>query len=70
MSNAGFEAVNLWVLEQNALAIAFYETRGLAVESGIKRRVALGGAEFVEIRLQKRLAGNNHLEIVQSRLQF
>ena len=59
LSGAGFDVVSLWVLKQNVQAIAFYETRGLAVDSGVERTVALGGAELVEIRLQKRLAAGN-----------
>ena len=59
LSGAGFDAVNLWVLKQNAQAIAFYEARGLAVESWVERTVTLGGAELVEIRLQKRLGGQS-----------
>ena len=55
LRTCGFSDVTLWVLKQNAHAIAFYESIGLAIEPGIEKTITLGGATVVEVRLRKRL---------------
>lgn len=52
---AGFSDITLWVLKENAQAIAFYESIGLVVEPGSEKAILIGGAELLEIRLRKRL---------------
>jgi ribosomal protein S18 acetylase RimI-like enzyme len=54
---AGFSAATLWVLRDNAQAIAFYRSIGFLVEPGRAQTVRLGGADLVEIRLRKELSG-------------
>lgn len=55
---AGFLDITLWVLKENAPAIAFYESIGLVVEPGDEKAVVFGGATLLEIRLRKRLVSN------------
>jgi ribosomal protein S18 acetylase RimI-like enzyme len=54
---SGFSEITLWVLKENAQAIAFYESIGLAIEPGSEKTITRGGAELLEIRLRKRLGG-------------
>jgi ribosomal protein S18 acetylase RimI-like enzyme len=49
---SGFSEVTLWVLKENARAIAFYESSGLAIESGSEKTITQGGAQLLEIRLR------------------
>jgi len=51
---SGFSDVTLWVLQNNARALAFYRSNGFVVD-GIEKTVELGGTELVEIRLRKAL---------------
>ena len=53
---SGFSEVTLWVLEDNAPAIAFYEVLGFAIERGSSKTITRGGAHLQEIRLRKVLA--------------
>jgi hypothetical protein len=57
LGTSGFSDITLWVLKENAQAIAFYMSLGLAVEPGGEKTMTLGGAELLEIRLRKRLGG-------------
>jgi len=54
LRRSGFSDVTLWVLRDNAGALAFYRSNGF-VDDGIEKTVELGGAELVEIRLRKGL---------------
>jgi len=56
LRGSGFSAVTLWVLKENAKALAFYRSNGFVVD-GIQKAVELGGTELVEIRLRKALGG-------------
>jgi ribosomal protein S18 acetylase RimI-like enzyme len=60
---SGFWDITLWVLKENAKAIAFYESIGLVVEPNSERAIRIGGAELPEIRLHKRL-GDSAAKIV------
>jgi L-amino acid N-acyltransferase YncA len=55
LRRAGFSDVTLWVLKDNAGALAFYHSNGFVVD-GNEKTVELGGTKLVEIRLRKRLA--------------
>lgn len=57
VDTSGFAEITLWVLKENAQAIAFYESIGLAIEPSSEKTITLGGAELIEIRLRKRLGG-------------
>ena len=57
LSASGFSELTLWVLKENARAIAFYESNGLAIDPGSEKTITQGGAELLEIRLRKRLGG-------------
>ena len=48
---AGFSAVSLWVLEQNARAIGFYSSAGFAVEADSAKEFELGGRTVREVRM-------------------
>jgi len=52
---AGFLDITLWVLKENAQAIAFYESIGLVVEPDGEKAIVIGGTALLEIRLRKRL---------------
>jgi ribosomal protein S18 acetylase RimI-like enzyme len=54
---SGFSEITLWVLKDNAPAIAFYESIGLVIEPGGEKAITMGGAELLEIRLRKQLGG-------------
>jgi len=54
---SGCSGVTLWVLKENARAIAFYESIGLAIEPGLEKAIAMGGTELLEIRLRKQIGG-------------
>ncbi len=56
LRRAGFSDVTLWVLQDNAGALAFYRSNGFVVD-GIEKPVELGGTELVEVRLRKGLGG-------------
>jgi len=56
LRRSGFSDITLWVLQDNAGALAFYRSNGFVVD-GIEKTVELGGAELVEIRLRKGLGG-------------
>lgn len=47
----GFSSISLWVLEQNARAIAFYSTAGFSVEYGSQKEFELGGTKVREVRM-------------------
>jgi ribosomal protein S18 acetylase RimI-like enzyme len=55
LSASGFSEITLWVLKENARAIAFYEATGMAIEPGSEKTISRGGAELLEIRLRKHL---------------
>ena len=57
LETAGFSDITLWVFRENAQAIAFYESIGLAIEPGGEKTMTWGGVELFEIRLRKRLGG-------------
>ena len=57
MGASGFSEITLWVLKENAQAIAFYERNGLVIEPGREQAITQGGAQLLEIRLRKRLGG-------------
>ena len=52
---AGFLDITLWVLKENARAIAFYESIGFVVEPDGEKSIVFGGTTLLEIRLRKRL---------------
>jgi ribosomal protein S18 acetylase RimI-like enzyme len=52
---SGFSAATLWVLRDNAQAIAFYRSIGFLMDPGRETTVTLGGAALVEIRLRTEL---------------
>ena len=54
---SGFSEITLWVLKENARAIAFYEANGFAIDPGSEKTITQGGVELREIRLRKRLDG-------------
>jgi ribosomal protein S18 acetylase RimI-like enzyme len=56
LRRSGFSDVTLWVLRDNAGALAFYRSNGF-VDDGLEKTVELGGTELVEIRLRKGLGG-------------
>ncbi len=55
LRRAGYSEVTVWVLQDNAPAIAFYRTNGFVADAGIEKTASIGGAALVEIRLRKRL---------------
>ena len=57
LRTVGFSEVTLWVLKENAQAIAFYESNGFIIEPGREKAITRGGAELLEIRLRKRFGG-------------
>ena len=65
LRRAGFSDVTLWVLRDNAAALAFYRSNGF-VDDGIEKTVELGGTGLVEIRLRKGL-GHKHAEAPSTR---
>jgi GNAT superfamily N-acetyltransferase len=52
MSDAGFSAASLWVLDTNVRAIAFYEAAGWLRDSATKDAV-VGGAPIRELRYRR-----------------
>jgi ribosomal protein S18 acetylase RimI-like enzyme len=48
--------VSVWVLEDNAAAIAFYRHHGFSTTPEASKMIIRGGAELNEIKLWKRLA--------------
>jgi ribosomal protein S18 acetylase RimI-like enzyme len=56
LRRSGFSDVTLWVLQDNAGALAFYRSNGCVVD-GIEKTFAVGGVELIEIRLRKGLGG-------------
>jgi ribosomal protein S18 acetylase RimI-like enzyme len=56
LRRSGFSDVTLWVLQDNAGALAFYSSNGFAAD-GIEKTIEIGGTELVEIRLRKALGG-------------
>ena len=56
LKRSGFSDVTLWVLQENAGALAFYRSNGFVVD-GLEKTIELGGTELVEIRLRKGLVG-------------
>ena len=54
---SGFSELTLWVLKENARAIAFYNSNGLTVDTDSEKTIIQGGAELLEIRLRKQLGG-------------
>jgi ribosomal protein S18 acetylase RimI-like enzyme len=57
LTRAGFLEVTLWVLKDNTRAIGFYRANGFTVDPGVEKAIELGGAEVIEVRLRKPLAG-------------
>jgi ribosomal protein S18 acetylase RimI-like enzyme len=57
LGGSGFSEITLWVLKDNAQAIAFYESIGFLIEPSSEKTITRGGAELLEIRLRKRLGG-------------
>jgi ribosomal protein S18 acetylase RimI-like enzyme len=55
LRRSGFSDVTLWVLHDNAGAVAFYCSNGFVVD-GVEKKVEFGGTELVEIRLWKGLS--------------
>lgn len=51
LRRSGFADVTLWVLQDNAGALAFYRSNGFVVD-GIEKTVEFSGTELVEIRLR------------------
>jgi len=50
----GFTALSLWVLEDNAIARAFYEARGYRPE-GARKIITIGGEELLHCRYERRI---------------
>jgi ribosomal protein S18 acetylase RimI-like enzyme len=61
LSASGFSEITLWVLKENARAIAFYASNGFAVDPGSEKTITQDGAELLEIRLRKKLGGSHPL---------
>jgi ribosomal protein S18 acetylase RimI-like enzyme len=57
LNASGFSEITLWVLKENARAIAFYESNALTIDPGSEKTITMGGAELLEIRFRKRLGG-------------
>jgi GNAT superfamily N-acetyltransferase len=57
MSDAGFSAATLWVLDTNVRAIAFYTAGGWLCEGAIREDV-VGGAPIRDVRYRRALADN------------
>ena len=57
LRRSGVLEVTLWVLKDNARAVAFYRSNGFVVEAGVEKKIELGGNELVEVRLRKELGG-------------
>ncbi|MCX5203084.1 GNAT family N-acetyltransferase [Streptomyces sp. NBC_00237] len=53
---AGFAALSLWVLKENAVARRFYEKAGLRFD-GAEEPFEIGGATVLEVRYARALAG-------------
>jgi ribosomal protein S18 acetylase RimI-like enzyme len=51
----GYESVSVWVLVENARAIGFYESLGLAADEKSLKAVVIGGKTAGEIRYLKKL---------------
>jgi len=51
----GYSTASLWVVEENARARAFYESRGWRADTR-RKVIEIGGRELVEIRYQKELS--------------
>jgi hypothetical protein len=49
--------VTVWVLKDNARALAFYHSSGFVIDAGAEKTDELGGAALVEVRLRKALGG-------------
>jgi ribosomal protein S18 acetylase RimI-like enzyme len=58
LRGAGYSAVTLWVLRDNAVALRFYEALGFAREpdQASDKTIEIGGIPLVEIRLRRALA--------------
>ena len=50
LAKAGYQAVNLWVLERNVRAIGFYRKMGFAPDTMNPKLIEIGGAPLIEIR--------------------
>lgn len=51
----GCSTVTLWVLANNARAIAFYDSQGFLIETGPAKDIRIGGATVTEVRLALRM---------------
>jgi ribosomal protein S18 acetylase RimI-like enzyme len=49
--------VTLWVLQDNSIALRFYDSLGFVIDPGSTKKLQIGGAELVEIRLRRYLSG-------------
>jgi ribosomal protein S18 acetylase RimI-like enzyme len=49
--------VTLWVLLANSIALRFYDSLGFVIDPGSTKKLQIGGAELVEIRLRRYLSG-------------
>jgi ribosomal protein S18 acetylase RimI-like enzyme len=54
---SGISEVTVWVLKDNARALAFYHSSGFVIDAGAEKTDELGGAALVEVRLRKALGG-------------
>jgi ribosomal protein S18 acetylase RimI-like enzyme len=50
LAMAGYQAVNLWVLERNVRAIGFYRQMGFVPDTIDPKQIEIGGALLTEIR--------------------
>lgn len=50
-----FTAITLWVLEKNALARRFYDSRGFRLDGG-QKEATIGGLILTELRYQKKIS--------------
>ena len=50
-----FKAITVWVLKENARAVAFYQAVGFVIEPGRVKTLVVGGAPIDEQRLQQTL---------------
>jgi ribosomal protein S18 acetylase RimI-like enzyme len=55
--SSGFSEATLWVLKENARAIAFYEAQGFHIELGSEKTITRGETKLLEIRMRRQLGG-------------
>ncbi len=57
LMRSGVHEVTLWVLKENARALAFYRAIGFTADVGYEKSLERGGAKLLEVRLRSRIVG-------------